>query len=75
MSRTALIDNTLEKIKKLPDFKIREVNDFADFLFSKIDDNTIRDGVYKLASESSAFHFLNEEPELYGVEDLKERYK
>jgi hypothetical protein len=72
MNRQILIDDTFNKIKQLPDIKIREINDFADFLLSKIDDKIIREGIPKLISESKAFEFLKEEDDLYTLNDLKE---
>jgi hypothetical protein len=74
MNRQVLIDNTLNKIRQLPDAKIKEINDFADFLLSKIDDKIIQEGIHKLTSESKTFEFLNDEDDLYTVNDLKERY-
>ncbi len=74
MNRQVLIDDTFNKIKQLPDIKIREINDFADFLLSKIDDKIIREGIQELTSESKAFEFLKEEDDLYTLNDLKERY-
>ncbi len=75
MTRQVLIDNTIGKIRQLPDMKIKEVNDFAEFLLSKIDDKIIQQGIQKLTSESKAFDFLEDEETLYSVNDLKERYK
>jgi len=75
MKRQDLIDNTINKIRQLPDMKIKEVNDFADFLLSKIDDKIIREGIQKILSDSKSFDFLNDEEDLYSVDDLKERYK
>ena len=74
MNRQVLIDNTLNKIRLLPDMKIKEVSDFTDFLLSKIDDKIIQEGIQKLVSESKAFDFLNNEEDLYTVNDLKEKY-
>jgi hypothetical protein len=62
-------------MRQLPDMKIKEVNDFADFLLSKIDDEIIRDGIRKMNSESASYTFLKDDDELYSVSDLKERYK
>ena len=45
MNRQVLIDNTLNKIRLLPDMKIKEVSDFTDFLLSKIDDKIIQEGI------------------------------
>lgn len=75
MNRQVLIANTIDKIKQLPDVKIKEINDFADFLLSKIDDKIILEGIQKMVSDSKAFDYLEEEENLYTVEDLKERYK
>ncbi len=75
MNRQILIDKTVSKIKLLPDTKIMEINDFADFLLSKIDDNILLEGIQKLTSDSKSFDFLNDEEDLYNENDLKERYK
>jgi len=74
MNRQVLIDNTLNKIRQLPDAKIKEINDFADFLLSRIDDKIIQEGILKLTSESKAFEFLKDEDDLYTLNDLKEKY-
>jgi hypothetical protein len=75
MNRQVLIDIAINKIRQLPDLKIMEVNDFADFLLSKIDNNITLDGIQKIVSDSKAFDFLNDEEDLYSVNDLKEKYK
>lgn len=74
MNRQVLIETTVYKIRQLPDAKIKEINDFADFLLSKIDDKIIQEGIQKLTSESKAFEFLKDEDDLYTLNDLKERY-
>jgi hypothetical protein len=75
MDRKGLIDRVIRKIKLLPDTKIREVNDFADFLLSRIDDKITLEGIQKLAVDSKVFEFLKDEEDLYSVNDLKEKYK
>ena len=75
MKRQVLIDKTMNKISLLPDIKIKEVNDFADFLLSKMDDKIIQEGIQKIVSDSKSFNYLKDEEDLYTVEDLKERYK
>lgn len=75
MTRQILIEKVLTKIKMLPEEKIKEVDNFADFLLNKIDDRIVTEGIQKIVSESKAFEFLNEEEELYSVNDLKEKYK
>ena len=75
MERKLLIDNVISKILLLPDTKIKEVNDFAEFLLSKIDDKITLEGIQKIASDSKVFDFLKDEENLYSVNDLKEKYK
>lgn len=76
MNRNQLIKDTLEKIEKLPDFEIGEVNDFAGFLLSCLDDKMLVEGIQQLSSDSKTFEYLNnEEDNLYSVNDIKEKYK
>ena len=75
MNRETLIHNTLEKINQLPDGKIMEINDFVDFLLSKIDDKILVEGIQNLISNSKSFDYLNDDENLYTVNDLKEKYK
>ncbi len=75
MKREVLIKDTLKKIQQLPDINIQEINDFADFLLSKIDDIILLEGIQKLASDSKSFEYLKNEEDLYSVNDLKEKYK
>jgi hypothetical protein len=74
MSRQELLDLTIDKIKKLPDVKIREINDFAEFLLNKLDDTIILEGIQKMTSDAKTFSYLQDEEDLYSVNDLKERY-
>jgi len=75
MNRRILIDNVISKIRMLPDYKIRELDDFADFLLSRIDEKITVQGIQKLATDSKTFEFLKDEEDLYTINDLKERYK
>ncbi len=75
MDRKVLIEKLKSKINLLPDSKIQEINDFADFLLSKIDDKITVEGIAKITSDSKAFDFLKDEENLYTVNDLKEKYK
>ncbi|MDO8927820.1 MAG: hypothetical protein Q7W54_02405 [Bacteroidota bacterium] len=51
------------------------VRDLVDFLLQKIDDQILQEGIQELASKSKVFSYLNEEEDLYSVDDLKERYE
>lgn len=75
MTRQVLIDNMIKKIMLLPDWKIKEINDFTDFLLSKMDDKIILEGIQKLISDSKSYDFLKDDEDLYSVSDIKEIYK
>ncbi len=75
MTREKLLKRTIEHLNKLPDQKVQEVSDFAEFLLKGIDDQILTEGIQKLVSESKTFSFLDEEEDLYSIEDLKERYR
>jgi hypothetical protein len=75
MERSVLIKEAIAKIHQLPDVKIQEINDFAEFLLSKIDDQILLEGIQKLTSDSKSFEYLKNEEVLYSVNDLKEKYK
>jgi hypothetical protein len=75
MNRQVLINNIIKKINRLPDIKIREVDDFTDFILSKIDDKIMLEGIQKITSDSKSFDFLNDEEDLYTVNDVKEKYE
>lgn len=75
MTREKLIEKTLDRISKLPDQKLKEVSDFAEFLLNKMEDRDLVEGIQKLAVESKSFEFLEDEEDLYSTTDLKEIYK
>jgi len=75
MNRSALIKETIDKIHQLPNVKIQEINDFAEFLLSKIDDKILLEGIQKLTTDSKSFKYLKNEEDLFSVNDLKEKYK
>ena len=75
MTREAIIQKTVEVLQALPDEKIVEVSDFADYILKTYDDRLLRQGMQALVEKSDTFSFVEEEQELYSVRDLKERYK
>ena len=75
MNRKVLIENTIKKIRQLPDMKIKEINDFADLLLSKIDDKITLEGIQEIVTDSKTFDFLKDEEDLYSLKDLKEIYR
>ncbi len=75
MTREILIKKTIDSLTKLPDQKLKEVSDFAEFLLNRIENHFITEGIQKLVVDSKAFEFLQDEEELYSADDLKEKYK
>ena len=76
MSKEDLIQLTIKNLQKLPSEKISEANDFIDFILQKYEDETLQKGIYKLASESGAFDFLNDDDDdLYTLDDAIEIHK
>ena len=75
MTRETLIKRTIDNLGKLPDQKLKEVSDFAEFLLNKTENQLLTEGIQKLVSDSKTFKFLEDEEDLYSVNDLKERYK
>ena len=74
MTREKLIKRTVENLTKLPDQRLKEVSDFAEFLLNRIENRLITEGIQKLTTDSNAFKFLEEDEDLYSLSDLKERY-
>ncbi|MEO6286760.1 MAG: hypothetical protein ABIN80_25455 [Dyadobacter sp.] len=74
MTKQAIIERTVEAIKQLPQDKAEEISDFADFVRKRYEEDQLSQGIRKLAAESAAFEFLNDEEELYSVADLKVVY-
>lgn len=51
------------------------MNDFIEFLLSKIDEQVINEGIQTIVSKNKSYEFLNKEPDLYTLNDIKEKYK
>jgi hypothetical protein len=75
MTRETLIEKTVYNLGKLPDQKLKEVSDFAEFLLDRVENQIMTEGIQKLTTDSIAFKFLYEEEDLYSTDDLKVRYK
>ena len=74
MMRETLINKTVKALSKLPNYKIKEVSDFTEYIFKKYEEETLQKGIEKLVSDSNAFQFLNEDEDLYTVNDIIEKY-
>ena len=74
MTKKGLINRTIETLEKLPENKIHEIADFADFVLKKYEEQILQKGIETIISESTSFAFLHDEEDLYDESDLKERY-
>jgi hypothetical protein len=63
MTREAIIKKTIKTMSTLPADKIEEVSDFADYVLKKHEEQL-------LVAQYDAFSFLNDEEDLYSVEDV-----
>ncbi|MEB2775551.1 hypothetical protein SYJ56_09535 [Algoriphagus sp. D3-2-R+10] len=75
MSKQELISKTVNILEQLPEDKIKEITEFADFILKRLDDKMLQDGINQLVEKGKPYDFLEKEEEIYTVEDLKERYK
>ncbi len=75
MDREVIIRRTLENLSKLPDNRLEEVSRFTEFLLRNIDESILTEGIKELTSKAKAFKYLEEEEDIYTVNDLKEKYK
>jgi len=58
----------------LPREKAEQISEFADFMIKSYEDQELTHDIEYIASEDSSFDFLNEEEDLYTVDDLIEIY-
>lgn len=69
MTKQAIIERTIKAINLLPEDKAEEISDFADFIAKRYEEFLLTKGTQQFISESNAFSFLNEEEELYSLQD------
>ena len=74
MIRETLINKTIKTLSKLPNDKVREVSDFTEYILKKYEEETLQSGIAKLVSDSNAFQYLNDDEDLYTVNDIIEKY-
>jgi len=63
------------KIDLLPANKLDALRKFTDFMLCKANNEIITRHLMKLLEQSSAFNFLNDEPDLYSAKNLIEKYQ
>ena len=74
MTKQRLINKTIETLEKLPEYKVHEIADFADFVLKKHEEQILQKGIQHLVIESESYAFLDDEEDLYDERDLKEKY-
>ena len=74
MSKKELIEKTVAALQRLPADKVAEVSDFADLMLQRNEDKQITEGIVQLSAYSKSFDFLNEEEDLYTLNDVKAPY-
>jgi len=74
MSKKELINSTLETLERLPEDRVKEIADFADFVFKKHEEQILQKGIETIICKSDSFTFLLDEEDLYDEGDLKEKY-
>lgn len=74
MSKKELIEKTVATLQQLPDDKIAAVSDFADFILQRNEDQQITEAIARLSAETKSYDFLNEEEDLYTLNDVKAPY-
>jgi hypothetical protein len=74
MGKKEIIDQTIKTLNRLPKSHILQLADYAEFLLKRYEEEILRKGMKQLSSESTSLQFLEEEEELYSLNDLKEKY-
>ncbi len=75
MNREALIQYSVKSLRRLPKKRVNEVVDFIDFISDKYKDELLlQKNIHKMVEQSDSFSFLEDEEDLYTIEDLKEKY-
>lgn len=74
MSKQELIEKTLAALQKLPANKVAEVSHFADFILQRNEDMQITGVIAQLSKQLKSYEFLNEEEDLYTLNDVKAPY-
>jgi len=75
VEKEKLINKTIDTLSQLPQDRVREVNDYADYILKKYEEEILQKGVEQIISDSKSFEFLKDEEELYSTEDLREIFR
>lgn len=71
MDKTILIQQAIDNINRLPAQELKELNDFAEFLLSRLHQEMLTEEVSKTNLSSDSYKFLENDEDIYTVNDLK----
>ena len=74
MSKQELIEKTISALQKLPADKVAEVSEFADLMLQRNRDKEITSAIGQLSSKPKSYQFLEDEEDLYTLNDVKAPY-
>ena len=74
MSKQELIEKTINALQKLPADKVAEVSEFADLMLQRNQDKEITSAIVQLSSKTKSYQFLEDEEDLYTLNDVKAPY-
>lgn len=74
MSRTKIINHTIETLQKLSKDKAIEVAEFAEFLLKKQEDQLLHSGLNTLEAPAENYALQYHEEDSYTLENLKESF-
>lgn len=74
MSKKELIEKTIAALEKLTADKVAEVSDFAELILQRKEDRQITEGIAQFSTQTKSYDFLNEEEDLYTLNDVKTPY-
>jgi hypothetical protein len=74
MEREILMEKMIGQIERLSIARILQINDFIEFIARQSEDAMITEGLQELSSYGNVYDFLDNEPEIYSVDDLKIKF-
>ena len=74
MTKQQIISETIGILEKLPQEKAEEVRNLLLKYYEKKEEEIFEKGFEMLIQESNSYDFLKDEPDLYTLDDLIERY-
>ena len=75
MTKQQIISEAVDILEKLPQEKAEEIRNLLKQYLNKKDEDVFEAGFTKLVSDSASYDFLKNEPDIYGTDDLIERYR